>query len=106
MRYVPLLFMGLVAAHPGPHRGFSGADGNFHRFSRHHATPTNWQMRVRDGSSPADFGRGLHRRDVAGTLGIPVDRPRLNQFQFSNGARVGIGFVQGRKLGFRLKAPF
>lgn len=108
MRYVPLLFLGLVAAHPGPHRGFG--DGQFrNHFSRHHSMPSNWHMRVRDGSSPADFGRAFHRRDnvgTVGTLGIPVDRPRLNQVQFSNGARMGIGFVQGRKLGFRLRAPF
>ena len=104
MRYVPLLFLGLVAAHPGPHRGFG--DGSFHHFSRHHSMPSSWHMRVRDGSSPGDFGRAFHRPDSVGTLGIPVERPRLNQVQFSNGARMGIGFVQGRNLGFRLRSPF
>ena len=103
MRYVPLLFMGLVAAHPGPHRGFGDSANHF---SRHHAMPGNWHMRARDGSSPSDFGRGFHRHDTAGTAGLAFERPRLNQFELSNGGRVGIGFVQGHNLGFRLRSPF
>lgn len=99
MRYAPLLFLILVAAHPGPRLGGGMGD----HFSRHHAMPSSWHMRPRDGSSPSDFGRRFAHVEAAM---VAREQARVGHVELGNGARVGVGFVGGRHLGFRLKAPF
>ena len=100
MRCAPLLFLVplLVAAHPPGKHGFS-----------HHRMAV-WQMGTHDGSSPRDFGRSLAQAEhltAAARDRIEVQEPRrLNSFDMGNGARLGIGFVGGRHMGFRFKSPF
>lgn len=115
MRYLPLVFLILIAARPledfpgsPQHSRFSEnrsmSSGN--RFSRHHGMPSTWHMRTRDGSSASDFGRSFRHFERAGFAGLSVERARLNSVDVGNGARVGVGMVQGRNPGFRLKLPF
>jgi hypothetical protein len=92
MRWLPILFLLLVAAHGSSHQG-------------HHPRISNWHMSNHDGSSPRDFGRSLrqfHPNDVAGEH-IRVDR--IDRIDMGNGARVGFGFVQGRHIGFKFRIP-
>jgi hypothetical protein len=103
MRGLPLLFLLLVAAHPPGHHGFTPGS--------HHQRMSAWRMGTHDGSSPGDFGRVLAMREhlsVAARDRITVEEPRrLNSFSLNNsGARLGLGFVGGRHLGFRLRSPF
>lgn len=102
VRSLPILFLLLVAAHPGPHGAVpAGA---------HQGHPSLWRMGAHDGSSMHDFGRILgHREHAAGTRDLRDEREplRLNSFQVGdNGARLGVGFVSGRHIGFRIKSPF
>ena len=64
--------------------------------------PSAWHMRSRDGSSPTDFGRRFAH--VEATM-APREQARIGHVEIGNGARVGVGFVAGRHLGFRFKAP-
>jgi len=102
MRGLPFLFLLLVAAHPPGHHGFN-----------HHQRMATWRMATHDGSSPRDFGRSLALRNGSGITArdrdrIEVQEPRrLNSFSVGDsGARLGLGFVGGRHLGFRLRSPF
>jgi hypothetical protein len=103
MRVLPFLFLLLVAAHaPGHH----GADS-----INHHHRMATWRLATHDGSSPRDFGRMLRSGtglSVRARDRIEVQEPRrLNSFSVGdNGARLGLGFVGGRHLGFRLHSPF
>jgi hypothetical protein len=102
MRGLPFLFLFLVAAHPPGHGGFNRMN--------HHQRVGTWHMGTHDGSSPHDFGRSLTHAEhltAAARDRIEVQEPRrLNSFELGNGARIGMGFVGGRHLGFRLKSPF
>jgi hypothetical protein len=103
MRGLPFLFLVLVAAHPPGHRGFVPGS--------HHQRMSAWHMGTHDGSSPRDFGRILAMREhlsPAARDRIEVQEPRrLNSFSLgSAGARLGVGFVGGHHLGFRVKSPF
>lgn len=100
MRWLPIPFLLLVAAHPAP-PGSGGAGVRVH-----HGRPSTWRMSAHDGSSPRDFGRSLGRREST-LASLEVREPRrLNSFEFGNGARLGVGFVGGRHVGLRLKSPF
>jgi hypothetical protein len=103
MRVLPFLFVLVVpalggAAQAAPRGGF------------HHGGPSNWHLAPHDGSSPHDFGRMLSHHDRGVTQrDVQEQREplRLNNFQVSDaGARLGVGFVAGRRLGLRLKSPF
>ncbi|HEY0314381.1 MAG TPA: hypothetical protein VGC56_18045 [Allosphingosinicella sp.] len=98
MRGLPFLLLLLAAGHPPGHHGF-----------QHHQRVTTWRMGSHDGSSPRDFGRTLAQREhisAAARDRIEVQEPRrLNSFEIGS-TRVGIGFVGGRHVGFRLKSPF
>ena len=99
MRGLPFLFLLLVAAHPSAKQGLD----------RHHHMSA-WRMGAHDGSSPRDFGRSLAANEhltAAARDRIDVQEPRrLNSFDMGNGARLGVGFVGGRHMGFRFKSPF
>jgi hypothetical protein len=103
MRGLPFLFLLLAAAHPPGHRGFAGAS--------QHQRVTTWRIGDHDGSSPRDFGRVLASREhlspaARDRIEVQESAP-LNSFTLGTaGARVGIGFVGGRHLGFRLRSPF
>jgi hypothetical protein len=102
MRGLPFLFLILIAAHPPGHRGFAGG---------HHQRMAMWRMGAHEGSSRHDFGRVLaahsHLSPAARDRIEVQETPRLNSFTLgSAGARLGIGFVGGRHLGFRLRSPF
>lgn len=114
MRCLPFLFLLLMAAHP-PRGGASaggfgdrpmrgGAFGDGH----HQGRPFGWRMGSHDGSSPRDFGRALGRQAEGGLLPRDFHRPaRLDSLQLgTNGPRLGIGFVSGKHVGFRLRSPF
>lgn len=99
MRRLPFLFLLVAAAHPpGPH-GF-----------QHHQRVATWHTRVHDGSAPSDFGRRLtHAEGITPAARDRIEiqeTRRLNSFQLGSGARLGVGFVGGRHVGFRFKAPF
>lgn len=103
MRGLPFLFLLLIAAHAPSHHGFSPN-------GQHHQRMATWRMGNHDGSSPRDFGRSLthgERVSVAARDRIEVQEVhRLNNFELGGGSRLGVGFVGGRHLGFRLKSPF
>jgi hypothetical protein len=98
MRGLPFLFLLLMAAHPPGPRGF------------HHHRVSTWRMGAHDGSAATDFGRTLAHGEhitAAARDRLEIKEPRrLNSFELGRGARLGVGFVGGRHVGFRLKSPF
>ena len=92
MRWCSVLFLALLAAH--------GPSGHLHH--SYHPMLSNWHMGPRDGSSPRDFNRTLGhiRRESI------FAEHRLDRLEIGNGAKVGVGFVSGRHMGFKFKMPF
>jgi hypothetical protein len=96
-----LLLLSLVAAHAP--------------FQHHRFMPRVFQSPRSDGMSRSDFGRAFHPYDIGrrgdrvgryDLQGLSREPVRLNQFEVGNGARVGVGFVQGRRLGLRFGLHF
>lgn len=100
MRGLPILFLLLLAAHPPGKPGIN-----------RHQHMSAWHMGSHDGSSPRDFGRSLAQGEhltaaARDRIDVQEEPRRLNSFAIGNGGRLGVGFVGGRHLGFRLKSPF
>jgi hypothetical protein len=91
MRYRPLVFLALLAAH-GPHQHHA-----------HHPMLSNWHFGAHD-ASPRDFNRAASRVDKAG-IEMVVDR-RVDRIEMGNGAQLGLGFVSGHNVGVKFKLPF
>ncbi|HEX4739360.1 MAG TPA: hypothetical protein VH331_17570 [Allosphingosinicella sp.] len=90
MRYRPVVFLALLAAHGAPH----------HR-QHHHPMPYG-HMGLHDGGSPRDFNRTLNHLDK--TEFHFVQR-RFDRIDLGNGAKLGVGFIGGHHMGLKLKLP-